>query len=284
MRSCLNSAARLVGASDCLDLDWTALTFADLQVVRARLGEHYPPATANTMMAAVRGVMRAAWQLGLIDSDLYMQLNELKRFRGRRLRPGRMLSFEEQAALFRACAADPNQPGRRDAAALALMLGAGLRRAEALTLACEAVNLDEASLRVIGKGDKERLIPLGPTVVQPLREWLDVRGDAPGPLLVRCRKMDSFVQPDLHPLAPRGKSLNSILERRCRQAGVERCTPHDLRRTYISMLLDAGVDLVTVQQLAGHTDPATTALYDRRSKERLHKAARLIRLPLAGCG
>lgn len=280
MRSCLNTVARLAGAHDARDLDWTALGYADLQILRARMGERYSPNTANTMMAGVRGVLHACWQLGHIESETYLRVRELKPFRGQRMPKGRMLSRDEQAALFRVCAADPGAAGSRDAAIIALMLGGGLRKAETTSLTCEALDLDGGHLRIIGKGDKERLVPLPPAVVSAVREWLEVRGRAPGALFVQCPRKTAFLRADrLKPLEPRGKALNEMLDRRCRQAGVGRCTPHDLRRTYVSLLLAEGVDLFTVQQLAGHSNPATTALYDLRGEARLKAAAHRMQVP-----
>lgn len=284
MRACLNSVARLAGARDARNLDWTSLDYPALQILRACMGEQYPPNTANTMMAGVRGVLHACWQLGRIESETYLRAREIKPFRGRRLPAGRMLSQAEQTALFGACAADPGVAGARDAAALALMLGGGLRKAETASLTWpEAVDLDAGYLRIIGKGDKERLVPLPPESLTAIRAWLAVRGDTPGALFVQCRRKAAFVWKErLVPLAPDGKALGDILARRCKQAGIERCTPHDLRRTYVSVLLDAGVDLFTVQQLAGHANPATTARYDRRGDARLKAAAHRMRVPYVG--
>ena len=284
MRACLNTVARLAGVRDARNLDWTSLDYPDLQILRARMGERYPPNTANTMMAGVRGVLHACWQLGRIESETYLRAKEIKAFRGRRLPKGRMLSQAEQAALFRACAEDPGMSGARDAAAFALMLGGGLRKAETVSLTWpEAVYLDAGHLRIVGKGDQERLVPLPPEVLTAVRAWLAVRGDTPGALFVQCRRKASFLWADrLVPLAPGGKALGASLDRRCRQAGIERCTPHDLRRTYVSGLLAAGVDVFTVQQLVGHANPATTARYDCRGDARLKAAAHRMQVPYVG--
>ena len=84
--------------------------------------------------------------------------------------------------------------GSRDAAALALMLGAGLRRAEAASLTWpEAVDLDAECLRLIGKGNQERRVPPPPEVLIAIRAWLVVRGDTPGALFVRCHRKAAFL-------------------------------------------------------------------------------------------
>ncbi|WP_293070793.1 tyrosine-type recombinase/integrase [Moorena sp. SIO4A1] len=92
--------------------------------------------------------------------------------------------------------------------------------------------------------------------------WLKVRGDAPGALLCPIRKGGEV---QLRQMCP--DAVLKIVRRRAKQAGVESFSPHDFRRTFCSDLLDVGVDIVTVQKLAGHASPVTTAKYDRRGEE-----------------
>ena len=83
----------------------------------------------------------------------------------------------------------------------------------------------------------------------------------------------------MQPRAMTAQALMYRLKRRCHQAGIDPCSPHDLRRTFVSELLDAGADIATVQQLAGHQSPTTTARYDRRGDRVKKKAAQMLVVP-----
>lgn len=104
-----------------------------------------------------------------------------------------------------------------------------------------------------------------------VEDWLNIRGQDLGKILCHIRKGGRVVVRRLTP-----QSVWVVLEKRAQEAGVEDFSPHDFRRTFISDLLDAGIDLVTVQQLAGHADPSTTAKYDRRGEETKRRAVQAL--------
>ena len=91
--------------------------------------------------------------------------------------------------------------------------------------------------------------------------WIRVRGSQPGPLLCPIAQSSHV---EIRPLS--GQSLMLRLKERCRQAGIRPCSPHDLRRTYISYLLEDGADLAMAQRMADHANPRTTVRYDRREE------------------
>jgi len=139
-------------------------------------------------------------------------------------------------------------------------------------------NPETTELRVrSGKGQKDRLCYVTDGAKLALDIWLTARGNEPGPLfwpadgrgrpLVNRRMTDQAVL--------------LLLRRRAAQAKISAFTPHDLRRSFISDLLDAGADIVTVQKLAGHANVQTTAKYDRRGEEAKRRAVELLKVPFA---
>ncbi len=138
---------------------------------------------------------------------------------------------------------DASPAGLRDGAMFGLLYGAGLRRAElsALDRSDYSVDGDEnASLTVQhGKGNKRRLIPLTDGALDALRDWLSVRGDEPGPLFVPVNRGGRLILGQR--MTP--QAVYNMLVKRAEQAGVKGFSPHDLRRTFISDLLDEGADI-----------------------------------------
>ncbi len=293
MAQALDKIARLV-SDDRMDLDtlpWYALRFQHVAAIRARLmetgkqdGTSCSPATANKALSALRGTLRAAWRLGQMSADDYQAAADVKGVRGQTIPAGRELSHGELGALMAACANDPTPAGARDAAIIAVLYAAGLRRAEIVALDREDYNAETGELRVAGKGNKERLCWVNQGAAAALGDWLLLRdgipcrgGDMecrPGPLFWRINKGRRLIPERLTPQA-----IYNLLEKRARGAQVADFSPHDLRRTFVSDLLDAGADIATVQKMAGHANVTTTARYDRRPEEAKKKAADLLHVP-----
>jgi site-specific recombinase XerD len=151
---------------------------------------------------------------------------------------------------------------------LAILRGAGLRRAEVVKLELRDLEPAPGALTVRqGKGDKDRLVYLSDGALSFVNPWLKERGDEPGAILCPIRKGG-----EIEYRAMSAQSVLLILQKRADEAGIDAFSPHDFRRTFCSDLLDAGVDIVTVQKLAGHASPVTTAKYDRRGEETKRKA------------
>ena len=264
------------GRLDAAAFPWHQLRYQHTQLIRARLMAEYTPSGANLRLAALRGVLKEAFRLGLMLAEDFHRAADLPSIRNVRLPRGRSLAAGEIGALFAACEADPTPAGARDAAILALLYAAGLRRSEAVALDRADWDVEAGELRIVGKGRRERLAYLHGGAAEALKSWLEVRGEASGPLL--C-PIDRGGRIEFRRLSAQAVLL--ACRKRAEEAGVKRFSPHDLRRTFIGDLLDAGVDLSTVQQMAGHAHVTTTVRYDRRPEDRKRRAAQRLHVPYA---
>jgi integrase/recombinase XerD len=264
MRTALNIIGELLGVGEvlngdgqdvrCLVVPWASLRYQHTAAIRAALQQRYAPATANKLLVALRRVLKEARRLGQMSADDYDQASDLKNVRGTRLPRGRALGDGEVASLMR---------------------GTGLRRSEAVALDLADYEPTTGALTIrSGKGNKDRLTYVANGPQAALDEWLAVRGAAPGPLLYGITKGGRLV---VRRLA--AQAIAVICAARATEAGVAPFTPHDMRRTFISGLLDAGADIATVQRLAGHEDPATTSRYDRRGEAAKQRAVQLVHVP-----
>jgi integrase/recombinase XerD len=252
---------------------WWQLRYTHVQGIRSLLAERYAPATSNKTLAALRGVLKQAFLLGLMPAEEFERARHVESVRGFRLPRGRALAAGELRALFGAC--DTTTPsGARNAALLGVLYGAGLRRTEASSLLLEHYDTATGTLRVMGKGNKQREVPLPPGSRRALDAWLVHRGDEPGALLCPVQKNGHVMM-----RAMAGESILEALQRLTHETGGERFSPHDLRRSCVSDLLDAGADLSVVQQIVGHASPTTTARYDRRGAHARRRAVDLLHVP-----
>jgi len=151
------------------------------------------------------------------------------------------------------------------------MYSAGLRRAEVVALDLADYRSEERQLTVKGKGRKERIAFLNEGAQAALSDWLEARGTSSGPLFWPVNKGDKVVKRRLTTQA-----VYNVLRKRASEGGISEASPHDLRRTFVSNLLEKGVDISTVARMAGHASVHTTARYDRRPQEAQRKAADLL--------
>lgn len=242
-------------------------------------GEPVPwsPAYRNLHLSALRGVLRTAWRLGEMTTDDYQRAAAVRNFRGTRLPTGRSVHAAEFAALLRTCAADRSPAGARDAALLAVLYTTGARRAEVAALRRDNYDPGERSLRIVGKGDKQRLEYVHESAAALLGAWLALDDRPSGPLFKPVHRSGAIQHRPMTDAAVR----NAVVKRR-KQASLPPVTPHDFRRTFIGDLLDQGVDLATVQHLVGHASPVTTARYDRRPERRRRSAVDKLPFPAVG--
>ncbi len=279
MRHALNAIASLLTQEQCdaYSLDWSKLRYPHTAAVRGVLKKKFAPATAKKMLCALRRTLKEAYKLGLMDFEDYVRATDLESIdTPPTKRRGRALSEEEIAALMDVCFQEKQSLiDIRDAALIAILRGGGLRRNEVVRLKLKDFDADTGALEIYkGKRGSYRTVYLPDDAITLVCDWLDVRGRKPGPLLCHVRKGGII---EMRPLC--ADSILKILNRRASKAGVDNFSPHDFRRTFCSDLLDAGVDIATVQKLAGHSSPAVTSKYDRREEETKRKAVQKLSIP-----
>lgn len=276
MESLLNNVAEALSSDsdDLYSMDWACLNssvvvhFLDslLQLGRS-------PATINTYLSAIKGVAREAWRGKLITVVNYQAICEIRRIKAPRKVSGRALQLIELNAMIDSCIAEGHPLALRDAAMIALTYGAGLRRNEAVSLDLSDFRSDAAAIAVRGVKSKIRVNPLGARIAGIINAWLAERGNAEGPLFVRIYKGGKITNIRLTP-----QTVYDVISKRYKSAGLKRLTPHDLRKTYATNLLENGEDIILVQELMGHSSVATTRLYDQRKRD--DKRTALKALPL----
>ena len=259
-------------SKDPFAVDWPAVRYQHVAALRAVLIEQGArPASVNLVLSAIRGTMKDAWRLGQIDAEHLARVTDVANVKSEQLAAGRHVEAGEIRRLFEECGHDP--VGARDAAMLGLLYGCGLRRSEAVAL--ELSDYEDGALKVrAGKGRKERFVYAANGARAAVEAWIAVRGSWPGGLLAPVTK-GGHVQ--RRPLTAQAVMLR--LRFLADRAKVRRLSPHDLRRSFVGELLEAGADMSMVQKLAGHADPATTARYDRRPEDAKRRAAGLLHVP-----
>ena len=260
-----------------LSVPWPELRYQHAVAIRSQLVERYKPASVNRMLCAVRGVLKAAWRLGELNGEDYRRAADVASVTGSTLPTGRELTPGELSALMADCENDPSPAGARDAALIALMYSCGLRRNEVAGLELENYDPETGHLVVLGKRSKERAVWLTNGALEAMTDWLVVRGQETGALFVAINKGGRLRAGHMA-----NQAIYNALAKRGESAGVKAFTPHDMRRTFVSDLLEAGADIATVAKMAGHASVNTTARYDRRPEETKRKTAQLLHVPYHG--
>jgi site-specific recombinase XerD len=272
MAAALDSCARLVaGADHANEFSWARVRYEDVVALRAKLGAQYRATTANKMLSAVRGAIRAAGMLGLTDPVMSARNASIRSVRGRQLPRGRCLPVVELKQMLESCDS-ASVTGLRDRALLMVTFGCGLRRSEVVGLDVSSFRRGDGALVIHGKGNVERLACLPEDAVHALDSWLAVRALEPGAMFLPITRGGRLLRRRLT-----DQAIYDLFHRMAHRAGIEALSPHDIRRTFITTLLDQGVDLSTVQRMAGHAQVTTTTRYDRRGLEAQRRAVQLLR-------
>ncbi|HEX9877330.1 MAG TPA: site-specific tyrosine recombinase XerD [Gammaproteobacteria bacterium] len=218
------------------------------------------PRSTARQLSSFRRFFRYLLREGVISEDPTAQIAMPKI--GRSL--PQSLTEEEVDSLLRA----PNvaEPlGHRDRAMLELLYATGVRVSELINLKMSQMNLNQGVLRIIGKGDRERLIPLGDEAQDWLREFIE------GPRVeILLERQSDYLFPTRRGDRMTRQAFWHIIKRYAKKAGVrKRLSPHTVRHAFATHLLNNGADLRVVQLLLGHSDVSTTQIYTHVARERL---------------
>ncbi|MFO0687565.1 MAG: site-specific tyrosine recombinase XerD [Myxococcota bacterium] len=249
--------------------DLAGVTRADLAAFAHFLVERgLAASTRARMLVSVRRLLRHAREAGGVEVDPLDSLRAPKRPQ----RLPRTLQGEEVAALIEAAASVDGPEAGRDVAMIELLYGAGLRVSELVGLPLSGIDRRSGLLRVIGKGRKERVVPLGEWAGAALDAYLE--HDRPllaGPSAAGVRQQAVFLSRRGGPMTR--QNFWKRLREHALRAGLapDRVSPHVLRHAFATDLLEGGADLRAIQAMLGHADLSTTEIYTHVSRARLRE-------------
>ena len=218
------------------------------------------PRSAARLVSCLRQFYQHLLRQGLIAEDPSARVDAPKL--GRPL-PKTLTETEVDALLAAPPTDDPR--GQRDRTMLEVLYATGLRVTELVTLTPQSVSLVQGVVRVVGKGDKERLVPLGEEAV----DWLDRYVGAARPEILQGR-VCGYLFPTSRSCCMTRQAFWLLIKRYALEAGISKAlSPHTLRHAFATHLLNHGADLRVVQMLLGHSDLSTTQIYTHVARERL---------------
>ncbi len=217
-------------------VEWHELRAHHVEWIRQALTERgVAPSTVNVTLSALKGIARRARNFNLISSEEYDRIRDVRGAKGERERSGRSATSGEIEALVRTCLRDLSPAGIRDVAMLGVLYIGGIRRAELTELRLGDYLAEPPTLKVRGKGNKHRAVPLTGAAAAAVNDWLRIRGDFPGALFVPLTQRGEIAGTSMT-----GRAISKMLLKRVGQAGVEHLSPHDMRRTFVVICTDCG--------------------------------------------
>ncbi len=220
---------------------------------------HITPASVSRKLSAMKGFHQFLLDEKLVDDNVILKIHRPKQTK----RLPEILSIEEIERLL--AVAQGNSPlKQRNMAMLELLYGSGLRISELLNLKAADLHINQGLINVLGKGDKERIVPIGSMSAKTLKTYLE-----DGWLKLKKEPTTTvFLNKLGKPLSRVG--FFKVLKNLTLEAGIDKkVSPHTLRHSFASHLLERGVDLRYVQELLGHQSIATTELYTHINKQQL---------------
>ncbi|RNC97790.1 site-specific tyrosine recombinase XerD [Lysinibacillus halotolerans] len=229
--------------------------------LEALRGEGISARTIARHISSIRSFHQFLLREKLTDTDptVHLEMPQIEQ------RLPKVLSIEEIERLISAPNREKPQ-GIRDIAMLELLYGTGMRISELIGLNLDDVHLTMGFVRVFGKGGKERIVPLGKSAIHTLDQYLQI---------ARFKLQGKYPKTDAFFINQRGKRLTrqgcwKLLKEHAKNAHIEKeITPHTLRHSFATHLIENGADLRAVQEMLGHADISTTQIYTHISKTRL---------------
>lgn len=274
----LKRLAKLMHLTSVDDIDWhrfdraavvSLLSHPELKTRKAT--------TQNFTLSVIKRLCEEAYFAQLLPVARYLSIKRIPNFRSIRCPPPFCVTKTEILKMLQLCRQDGSLKGIRDAAILAVGFGCGLRRSEIAKLPMDNIDFSNHLVRIIGKGNRERIIGLSDSVWNYLQQWLEQRGStgtsycfvplAKGEKLITSRHLND-------------ETIYLIVQTRSLTAIGRTITPHDLRRAFASHLLASNIDINTLRIVMGHSDISTTQIYDRRDElTRITAIAQIALLP-----
>jgi len=264
----LNSLCKLFDNSTLIDFDWVNFNYVNLLELRQKLiNKGLMASTINVYLSVFKSVFREAWRLDLIDVEIYMRIKDVRRVKGQSASAGRALKTNELRAIINFNCANKKKQNKavRDNAIIALGYGAGLRIEEITML--NKKDIADNLLLVHGKGSIIRTVFMPDFTKKALNLWLKQRGDFVGAVFTTVLYGGHIKNKRIAT-----RTIGNVIKSRQIDAKVSKFTPHDLRRSFGTHLLNEGVDILMVQKLMRHASVNTTRIYDRRDDKAMIKA------------
>ncbi|MFA5876391.1 MAG: site-specific tyrosine recombinase XerD [Candidatus Margulisiibacteriota bacterium] len=236
----------------------------DLSLYLSRLSQKFSINSVARKISAIKSFFHFLLREGYVKKDPAAEIELPKQPK----RLPKALTFGEMFKLLAGGDGEKSRLWLRDLAILELLYACGLRAAELVALDINDVNLEVAFVKCTGKGDKERIVPVGKKALQAIRDYLkDLR-----PKLVKKRQEEKALFLDNGGRRLSRQGLFNLVKKYVQAAGITRhASPHTLRHTFATHLLERGADLRTVQEMLGHANISTTQIYTSVSRERLKK-------------
>lgn len=264
---CLQAIALHLGKSGFYDIVWSNFHAHHLNILISNLvDKSLSPKTISLYVSVIKGISEHAYLLGLKTRLELDAILKVKGSTGSRIKKHKVINRNEFDDLIkRIISSCSNNPVKkvRDIALFHLLVGTGLRRNELANINMSSIDatrdgngtisINSQFIKVIGKGNKERNIPLHPKTKSYLENWLELRGLTPGPIFFKINKVGHFSKS-----AQVGLSGSAIYEL-CKTYNT--VAPHSLRRSYATWLDSSGVKLSRISKNLGHAKEATTAVY-----------------------